>query len=1070
MKIKLLGTPQIYQENSWQNLVFHKLNLLIFYLTYKSTWVSRREIINLFYSDLPTEKSKVNLRNLLKRLRKTVFVNFFEAKDDNLRLVLDSDVKSFQRALKEQNWQKAAETYTGEFLQGYDERTPNIESWLELERRSLQEAYYFAVSEYAKTLEQKQQLPEAINLLYKVLLENILNEELVQTYMRCAHMMGQRQKALEVFESFKKKLKNELDLAPLVETLTLAKQIRQNNNITIPENKKYSFATTSLSSFIFKEDKHKPFHNFVARQQALSWLEDHWFKTATGKGQIVLINGESGTGKSSLINAFCGSIGSINPSAIIARGQCSTYMGVGDPYLAFQDIFSSLLRFIGDNSNAFEKLVKVASNLLRALAPKALEQTLAKLETKERQEHEALIKSSSTPIAHQSQLFTEACAALEQLAKEVPLLITIDDLQWADESTLNLLYYLNQRLRESSVLFVAAYRASEIGQNQHLDKLINESKRLYGEIALDLDSIVEQEQETFVNALLDSEENLFNKEFRKELLEKTAGHPLFTIEFLENFAAEGYLQKNQEGKWIMTTEIDLFSLPAQAEGVIAERLRNIPNELYETLNLASVEGETFTAELIASIKERNLWEVIKTLSVLDKKHHLIKFQEFVEIGGKRLSRYRFRHQLFQHYLYQQLDEVERNLLHSRLGSVLVELVPSGPSELSLQLAQHFQAAKQFDTSLKYWQEAATHAERLAAHSEAIEYLGQVLELLNTLPKEVRVSIGLGVQLKIGNLAREIKGWSAPEVKEAFSEAHTLCQGLDHSPELLFALWGLSLYYHNNAEYETSISLAKQILQISQENGFATDIHMRPYLVLGWNYFFKGQLLEAQKHFEKAITYNGENGPPDTISMCGLAWTLLMLGLEDEAMLHVNKLLGFIDQIEEPYTQSLTRMLIALVYLSNLQPKLAYEQAKIAVEFAERLHSPVVWSAKCSEGWSLYWQGSKEEGLEIMRQGVENWQRYSDSAFTAYFTGLAELYLDSGDANNADHWLKKAWEKATSHKEYYYKPETCRLKAKLFVLRGEKAKAKELIHQGISLAQTQSSKMFESRLKRDLEAL
>ena len=940
-----------------------------------------------------------------------------------------------------------------------------------MERQSLQETFYLAVFRYTKALEQKQQFTEAIALLYKALRENILNEELVQTYMRCTYLAGKRQKALEIFEHFKEELKNELDIDPLVETLSLAETIKQNDKLTsVPEDESYHFTTTSLTPFIPKKELgHKPFHSFVVRKEALEWLEVYWLKAVYGKGQLALIHGESGVGKSALMDNFCKNIRS---PAIIVRGQCNTYMGVGDPYLAFQDIFSSLLRALEGNSKMFEQLIKVASNLLRTFVPKALEQSLTKLETSQRREYETFIQGSSIPSTYQSQLFTEACAALEQLAKDIPLLITLDDVQWADEPTLNLLSYLSQRLRKSSVLFVVAYRASESKseQGRHLTKLVNESKRLYGDITLDLDSVAEKEKEVFVNALLDSENNLFSKKFREELTKKTAGHPLFTIELLEDLVAEGHLQQNQEGKWTIITKLDQASLPAQVEGVIAERLHHVPSKLCELLSLASVEGETFTAELISSIKEQNLWEIVKALNTLDKEHHLIKFQGFIEIEGKRLSRYNFRHQLFQHYLYHQLDEVERSLLHNKLGNILAGLAPSGPSELSLQLAQHFQAAKQFGESLKYWQEAATHAEQLAAHSEAMEYLGQVLELLNTLPKEVRVPIGLGVQLKIGNLAREIKGWSAPEVKEAFSEAHTLCQGLDPSPELLLALWGLSLYYQNNAEYETSISLGKQILQMIQQNEVTADIHMRPYLVLGWNYFFKGQLLEAQKHFAKAVTYNSKGQPPDTISMCGLAWTLLMLGFEDEAILHVNKLLGFIDKIEEPYAQSLTRMLIALIYLSNLQPQLAYEQAKIAVEFAERYHFPLMWSAKCPKGWALYWSGSQKEGLEMMRQGVENWQRYSSSALTGYFTGLAELYLDSGDVNNAEHWLNEAWNKANSHKEYYYQPETHRLKAKLLFLANKKDQAKELISQGINIAQTQSSKMFEARLKADLDNL
>ncbi len=120
--------------------------------------------------------------------------------------------------------------YARHELQELDTKNPSFETWLELERRSLQEAYSFAVLQYASYLEQKQRFTEVTTLLYRTLQENILNEELVQVYMRCAHLAGKRQKALEIFERFKQELKKELEIAPLVSTLSLAETIRQNNN------------------------------------------------------------------------------------------------------------------------------------------------------------------------------------------------------------------------------------------------------------------------------------------------------------------------------------------------------------------------------------------------------------------------------------------------------------------------------------------------------------------------------------------------------------------------------------------------------------------------------------------------------------------------------------------------------------------------------------------------------------------------------------------------------------------------------------------------------------------------
>ncbi len=693
MKIKLLGTPQVLYEGLWQDIALNKTYLLIIYLIYKTDWVSRDEILGLFYPELPEEKARVNLRALLKRVRKIPLCETLESKDSRLRLRASSDIKAFKEAIKGQSWQIAIELYQGDFLKGFNERSPSLEAWLALERRSLQEAYYLAILECASAFEKEHKLAEALALLSGAIKEESLNEELVQAYMRCAYLAGKRQKALEIFESFKAELEDELAISPLAETLILAEKIKQSLDFAY-DSEEHSFSTSTAAFIAELEAPSKPFHNFVARQGVLGWLEDHWLKASVGHGQIVLIHGEAGTGKSALIKAFCKGM---QRNTLVVKGQCSNYMGVGDPYLVFQDIFTSILRTLESNVELLVKLLKAGPSLLSTLVPKALEQTLSKLKTEERQECESIIKTGIA-ITHQSQLFTEATAILEQLTKKVPLIMVLDDLQWADAPSLSLLFHLSQRLQDFSLMFLIAYRTSEAAEAAGLVKLSNEFKRLYGEITVDLDKVVEAEQEIFVNALLDSEENQFSEQFRKGLVDKTGGHPLFLLELLKSLEVKGQIT-NQKGKWLMKTELSSFDLPVKVEAVIAERMRYISAELKEMLSVASVEGENFTVELIADLQGKEVWDIVKAFGILDKQHQLIKLQGFKEVAGKRLSRYSFRHQLFQDYLYSQLNETEKSFLHGEVGNVLTKLAPKGYSEFSLQLAQHFQLAGQIDKAL-----------------------------------------------------------------------------------------------------------------------------------------------------------------------------------------------------------------------------------------------------------------------------------------------------------------------------------------------------------------------------------
>ena len=264
-------------------------------------------------------------------------------------------LKNSKKLLASQDWEAAIELYSGEFLKDFYDSSCNVEAWLELERESLKEAYELAVLRHAQVLEQANRFEEAAQLLIKALPENPFNETMVQAYMNSAYLAGKRKQALEVFESFQMRLKDELDTFPLVETLKLAQRIRENKHINVTSEHELSpsLSTTSLSSLAKTKQviPEKPFNHFVARAQALNSLKNHWVKASSSKGQIVLIHGEAGTGKTALIETFCQSL---QQDAFILKGHCSSYLSLGDPYLAFQDIFTDVLRIVADDENLLQ--------------------------------------------------------------------------------------------------------------------------------------------------------------------------------------------------------------------------------------------------------------------------------------------------------------------------------------------------------------------------------------------------------------------------------------------------------------------------------------------------------------------------------------------------------------------------------------------------------------------------------------------------------------------------------------------------------------------------------------------
>ena len=229
--MRLLGTPQICCEDTWQNVVSRKIYLLIFYLAYKGIWISRDELANLFYPKSDLETARVNLRSLLKRLRKMPLCESLQVEGHSLRFLVDTDTKTFIEASSKHDWQSVIELYKGEFLKGFHNKNVGIGAWLELERQNLRDIYQSSAINLALVLKQKKLLAKAIQVLTRALQENLFNEEMVQLYMECAYLAGKRWEALKTFEDFKAELENDLNIPPLLKTLKLAEQIKQNEKI-----------------------------------------------------------------------------------------------------------------------------------------------------------------------------------------------------------------------------------------------------------------------------------------------------------------------------------------------------------------------------------------------------------------------------------------------------------------------------------------------------------------------------------------------------------------------------------------------------------------------------------------------------------------------------------------------------------------------------------------------------------------------------------------------------------------------------------------------------------------------
>jgi hypothetical protein len=442
---------------------------------------------------------------------------------------------------------------------------------------------------------------------------------------------------------------------------------------------------------------------------------------------------------------------------IVALGNCNAHTGIGDVYHPFREIMNLLTGDVETKYSAgtisrkhayrLWNLLPTAARAIAESGPDLIdsfvnaEALVSRLKSFDeeilqyKKKLQNMIQSKSRKEValslQQSDIFEQYTRVLHTIGREHPLLLVLDDLQWADAGSISLLFHLGRRIEGSRVLILGAFRPADVsfsrdGMRHPLIPVINEFERDFDDVKVEIGYKGDRH---FLEAYLDVEPNQLGKAFRDTLFQQTKGHPLFTIELLKSMKERMALVLDPRNRWIEGPGLDWEKQPARVEAVIAERIGQLPAGLREILDLASVEGEVFTAEVIARVQGVNADEIVHRISQdLHHRLHLVKAEGIQHINHNRISKYRFQHIMFQRYLYNNLDESERIYHHEKVGTALEELYGDRSEMIAIQLVMHFREAKISDKEIKYLEKAAYRALRGYAYQEVNSLLTEALKL------------------------------------------------------------------------------------------------------------------------------------------------------------------------------------------------------------------------------------------------------------------------------------------------------------------------------------------------------
>lgn len=619
----------------------------------------------------------------------------------------------------------------------------------------------------------------------------------------------------------------------------------------------------------------------LEREKELAILDSTLKKCQEGSMQMTLVKGQPGTGKSFLMDYFLASAQD-QDGVIVSASFCDGQIGEGRPYLPFRDLMTGFLNGVAaqqkdpkhkglkktmlfvtkalfDHAPDLIDLFIPAGGLINKIGKYALSES--GLEDKVKQKLST--DKQQAPQLSDETIYEQYLNFLIQLSSAHTVVLFIDDLHWADEASINLLFRLIAKLKDHPVYFITSYRSNfgvqdQTGERHGLSAIINEWVGKQGDIILDLDVDSEEQKIAFLDSILDQEKNQISHKFRQQLVRATNGNALFMTEMIQSMKKSGKLAR-KDGYWVESESIDWDDMPARFEGIVQERVERLENSLRNYLSIASVQGNEFIIQVIAKIEGVSEREIVRRFTQeLIQEHRLVTEKKSKRKGRQIISSFGFANTLTRQYLYNDLGQAEKMYLHEEIAKALEELYSDEINEVAQLLGLHYEMAGLSDKALEFYEKAANHAKRINAFNEASylykKALDQNLNMENSeevLQKRMNLLIDFSVVLK------SLKGWANQEVISLYMEAKELgirLNNVSQTSPVLFGLWVVHLIH---LELDKALINGKELNELATANDDEVLL-IQSHVSLSNTYFWLGDLQKTKYHYEQVFEHYDES--------------------------------------------------------------------------------------------------------------------------------------------------------------------------------------------------------------------
>ena len=797
--------------------------------------------------------------------------------------------------------------------------------------------------------------------------------------------------------------------------------------------------------------------SLVGREHEIGLMLDRWQQARKGDGQIVLLSGEAGIGKSRITETLRDYTAIDHP--VLLRYQCSPY----HTHSALHPVIAQLehaadIDVEDENEVKLAKLDSLLGQSLQAIDTIApLIATLLSIPTDNRK-----VLSGLTPERQKEMTLEGLVSQVEGLCQQQTVLLIFEDAHWADPTSLEWLELVIERAQDMPIVVVITFRPE-----------FQPPWSGYTHItSFNLNRFSSSLATTMVDKITGGRK--LPAEVLEQIIAKTDGVPLFVEELTKTILESGMLTEHLD-QYVLTGPLREVTVPATLHDSLMARLDRL-GPVKEVAQIAAAIGREFTYDLLAAVSSLDSTELHNALD------QLIEVGLLFRRGSSQKGDYIFKHALVQDAAYQSLLKSARLQLHLRIAETLEHHYPDLASVQPEIVAHHYSEAGLAELAIVNWLKAGGQAVSRYAHPEAIAYLQLGLALvLKINESEKRNEREIELQTALGTSLLAIKGFAAIEVGEVYARAEQLCLVTGKQSSLYDALIGLWYHHVVRGEIQRAQELAARYFTIAQKDDDPARLLVAHLALSGTTW--AGDISAGCEHIDKALSLESDMKEVPRLSIgadprvfarafgCHAYWHI---GRFERAAEMIDEGLARARALKDPFTLAIALSYAAMLHQFDHNNVSAQKLTEESIELcSEHQFAYYLAWARMIHGWTIVYTGDIQAGMAEMHKGLDDFRETGAGLRLPYYLSLfAEVEGHAGQPEKALFTVDQALHKSNINGEKWHNADLFRLRAQLLLqINPDKTNdAETAFQEALNIAREQGGKARELQISIELGRL